>query len=368
MAVVPVSHDEVRAYCKEHATMQVVWLQRKAGDADWTRKTGVMHDDRVEKVTQAILAKRFNLPKVHSAKTNDDTYVAFPSEEAEYADLQSLTRFTVSASQDEVRASVSAELDEMGGEIAQLRAALAAKDEELKRKPAPKPASAKRDELSPALLDGIMEKLGVTLGRTIAEAMKKPEANPPVDGNTFDPTDVRTWQGVLSPEQELEVAMDRLETKLRFEYGVVGDAATHELREALRSVMLWARNAVQTADWWSNDMAIHGQQLLDALRLEHAQARGLNKHAILHHRLVKERKEKRDHLGAAIAETERGRGRGRGGRGGRGSRSSTGFTPICYECRERGHTRPNCPRLRTDGQRSLSSNRDGGRPPQTNRL
>jgi hypothetical protein len=49
--------------------MQVVWLQRKAGDADCRRQAC----DRVNKVTQAILAKRFNLPKATSAKTNDDT-------------------------------------------------------------------------------------------------------------------------------------------------------------------------------------------------------------------------------------------------------------------------------------------------------
>ena len=151
-------------------------------------------------------------------------------------------------------------------------------------------------------------------------------------------------------------------TKLRFEYGVVGDSATHDQKEALHSLLLWARNAMQTAEWWSNDMAVHGQTLLDELRLEHAKARGLDKWAILRSRTVKERKIKQDHLGAAIAEADRGRGRGRGNRGGRsGGRV---FDPICYECRERGHTRPNCPRRRS----ASPSNRDGGRQPQANRL
>ena len=109
----PVPHSAVREYCAEHATMQIVWHQRRKGDSTWKMMTGVCHFPPGEEVSQVILAKRFRLPDAASGRTTDDEYVAFPSEEAEYAGLTSLVRYTTN----QVVAETEKRIGEMQGDL-----------------------------------------------------------------------------------------------------------------------------------------------------------------------------------------------------------------------------------------------------------
>ena len=368
-------HSELIAYARDHDEMQIVYGVRKSGTEAFKLRTGIVEAPPGGADPKIVVSSRFNLKDVVSNTTADDLYVDFPAAGYEYCNCMSMVRYVSNAATNETQATLqdlqtelkhhidaarvmSEKMREYEKELADLRKKKAATPPP---KQSPAHAVVAGEDLAEAL-KGLLQSQNVLLERLAPE--KKEEEK---ELGAWDPTDVCTWQGILSSDQELGVALDRLEMKLRFEYGVVGDSATQAQKDALRSLLLWSRNAMQTEEWWSNDMAVHGQTLLDELRLEHAKARGLDKWAILRSRTVKERKGKHDHLGAAIAEADRGRGRGRASRGGRGGRG--GFTPICYECRERGHTRPNCPQLRHDGgRRSTSSNRDGGRQPQANRL
>ena len=337
--------------------MQVLWNQRKVGGDEWTLMTGVMFDDPVSKVTQAILARRFNVPTAVSSRHTDDEYVAFPSAEAEYCDLCSLVRYTSTAAAEEAKQEFREQLGDMASELAALKERLAAKDEELKKKktPAPKPAPAGSNSIPLDSLDVALERFGEKLGAILSTHLGKqaPDSEDEAKGR-FDPTEVRTWAQLIGAQvEDVDAAMDRLETKLRFHFSIFEDRASLEMRNAFKALMCWARNACYIEDWESTDQVEQGTLLLQTLRLEVAAAKGINKRALQASVEAKVRKERRDLFGVAEAELAR-TTQGRQGRN---------RQMICYNCRKPGHTRPNCPERRKD-DRANRSNMGGGRQPQ----
>jgi hypothetical protein len=250
----------------EHASMQIVWLQRRQGTTEWARMTGCVVAE-TGRPTQVILSKRFNLPGATSSRSNDDTYAAFPSEEAEYAELTSVARWASMDAAAQARGVVDDELTALRNRLAEKEA----ETEELRKK-ASKKAEPKASPADPGLAP-FAKTLNATLDRLVALHERKEKAS---DERPPQPTewDVATWADRLEPS-----ALPVWELKLAFWLGVNCDSKP-ALEHAFHALCQWARGVAESGTPLEDECMRQGKLLLRAVRDVRTAAKGVDVDAV----------------------------------------------------------------------------------------